>query len=589
MIVNGRSVKVGADFTYTPEEAVLYTEQNLTPEQQAQVRDNIGVSDPIQKIDNTNSEEITVLHDLESDSYVLNGFFPYNGNSDEEGIQFSNDLVIVEKYEVENSTVVQFLRGRYLHSVAITSDYVDYKEFPLINDDPSPEPEAQDHSVYFEIDVDGLISLKPEYRGDSTDYYVNTGKYTFSESDRGIGYEGSKISELPERLVIPDNVNGEMVTGFQKAIFCCNKKIKEVVLPSSVKAISNGMFREAIHLEKVENTEQIETIGTAAFSHTRIEEIRFPNLATLGNQVFYNCSCLRLIDIGKITAIGSSVFFLCENLSTVIGGENVKTIGNFAFHATRRLKKLSFLSNVTKISGGAFFSSRCDFEDVYPTMSDDVFEGTATYKQFNTTDYWSEVLQNKQYTACKNPLNTVFHQLDPRWANKQIGNLFDEEEQPLTYGYNGCALIVLAEIYSAFEKVHFDSPEEFTQILESKGLLLDYRYPAGWMAMAEGLGYTVEFIDTMTKENLIKIYDALAEGALVDRSIGVIKDGAIQVTGGHAILAYGVNSDGELLTANSSPRCYELGIYENHKAAWHIYQHGSEICNAVIVKKSNAQ
>lgn len=450
-----------------------------------------------------------------------------------------------------------------------------------------------DHSMYFEIDVDGLVSLKPEYRGDSTDYYVNTGKYTFSESDRGIGYEGSKISELPERLVIPDNVNGEMVTGFQRAIFCCNKRIKEVVLPSSVKDIPGGMFREAIHLEKVENTEQIETVGTTAFPFTRIEEIRFPNLTTLGDKAFNNCSCLRLVDIGRLTSIGKNVFERCDNLSVVLGGENVKSIGSFAFYATRRLKKLPFLGNVTKISVGAFFSSGCDFEEVYPTLVDNECDigSNATYKQFNDTDYWTGV----PYTACRNPLNTLFHQLDPRWRDTQIGNLVDEDGNPRTYGYNGCALLVLAEIYSAFENVHFTSPEEFTQILESKGLLLDYRYPDGWCQMAEGLGYTVVRIDTMTKENLQTVYDALAQGALAYRTIGTVKDtndngsadgtDDIRVNGGHAILAYGVNSKGELLTANTSPRCDNIGIYENHKAAWHIYKHGNKDCRVVIVKK----
>ena len=450
-----------------------------------------------------------------------------------------------------------------------------------INIDERKDP---DYSLYFDIDVDGLVSLKPEYRGDSTGYYVNNGGYTFSESDRGIGYEGSKISELPERLVIPDNVNGEMVTGFQRAIFCCNKRIKEVVLPSSVKEIPGGTFCEAHNLEKVENTELIETLGSKAFECTRIEEIRFPNLSTMRNQVFPNCSCLRLVDIGKVASIGNKAFEYCDNLSVVLGGENVKTIDQYAFHATRRLKKLPFLGNVTKISNGAFFSSGCDFEEAYPTLVANgcVFDGNvATYKSFNDTDYWTGV----PFTACRNPLNTLFHQLDPRWSDMQIGNLVDEEGEPLTYGYNGCALIVLAEIYSAFENVHFDSPEEFTQILESKGLLLDYRYPDGWCQMAEGLGYTVVHIDTMTKENLQTVYEALAQGALAYRAIAAVKDTTPYVNGGHAILAYGINSEGELLTANSSPHCYNLGIYENHKAAWHIYKHGNKDCRVVIVKK----
>ena len=513
--------------------AVKYTQQDgKTEEEKAQARKNLGITTPLQKFENTDNR-VTAIDSTADDEH-----YP---------------------------------------TAKAVRDYV--------GQNGGGSASTPDHSMYFDIDVDGLISLKPEYRGDTTDYYVNTGKYTFSESDRGIGMEGSKISELPERLVIPDDVNGEMVTGFQRAIFCCNKRIKEVVLPSSVKEIAGGTFCEAHNLEKVENTEHIETLASKVFECTRIEEIRFPNLSTMGNQVFTNCSCLRLVDIGKVASIGNRAFEYCDNLSVVLGGENVKTISQYAFHATRRLKNLSFLGNVTNISGGAFFSSGCDFEEVYPTLVANgcTFEGKiATYKSFNDTDYWSEV---KKFTPCRNQLNTLFHQLDPRWRDVQIGNQVDEEGKPLTYGYNGCALIVLAEIYSAFENVPFDSPEEFTQILENKGLLLDYRYPDGWCQMAEGLGYTVVHIDTMTKENLQTVYEALAQGALAYRAIAAVKDTTPYVNGGHAILAYGINSEGELLTANSSPHCYNLGIYENHKAAWHIYKHGNKDCRVVIVKK----
>lgn len=436
---------------------------------------------------------------------------------------------------------------------------------------------APTDTKFFDIDYDGIISLKPEYRGDTTETYATN--YPFSTSDNGVGVEGSKISELPQRIVIPYNVDGENVTGFQKGMFCHNRRIKEVVLPATVKAISSGMFRDAIYLEKVENTEQIETIGSGGFRYTRIEEIRFPNLVSLGGVAFYNCSCLRKIDIGQITSIGNAVFHYCENLCEVLGGENVTTIGGRAFCATRRLKELSFLPKVTHMGAGAFFSSRCDLETL---ASDCTFEGNSTYKQFNDTDYWS----NATFTPCKNPLNSVFHQKDPRWADKTIASYTDENGNPCTYGANGCAFITLAEIYSAFEGVHFDSPEEFVPILESKGLThLDYRYRDTWCQIANGLGYETEYITTMTEANLQKVYDALAQGALLYKSVGVDKVTDINPDGGHATLGYGINTDGEMLISDTSMHCYDVGIYKNHKTAWHIYKHGSADCDCVIVRK----
>lgn len=477
-------------------------------------------------------------------------------------------------------------------------------------DDPSP-----DYSAYFDIDVDGLVSLKPEYRGASTDYFVNTGKYTFSLSDRGLDEVGSKNSELPERLVIPHNVNGERVTGFQKGMFCCNHRVKEVVLPSGIKAIPGGMFREAIHLEKVENTEQVETVAAGAFQNTRIEEIRFPNVLTIGNNSFSNCSCLRVIDLGKVTAIGTKVFEYCENLIEVLGGENVTTIGTNSFFATRRLKKLSFLDKVTQIGPFAFYHSACDFEEAYDTLvankctfgpapdgkipnSDRYYtlkDVAPTYKHFNDTDYWSGVTP----TPCRTPLNSVFHQRNPEWADEVFGTYKDTDasgntiDLDLTYRSNGCALLSLATIYSAFEDVEFSHPREFMDILRSKGLTdaekHNPRYRPQWCAIAEGLGYTTEYISDMTQANYRKVCEALAEGALLYKSVGTLKTVGstawTQPEGGHATVVYGINSAGEMLMSDTSMHCDDVGIYENHKTAWHIYKHGSKECDVVIVRK----
>lgn len=437
--------------------------------------------------------------------------------------------------------------------------------------------EEETDSKYFDIDYDGLISLKPQYRGDSL-YEV----YPYSVSDNGLKKVGSKYDELPERIVIPQNVNGEQVTGYQVGMFCNNKRIKEIVLLGTVKAIPNGFVREAIHLELIENTEQIESVGTGALSWTRIKEMRLPNLKTFGNNVFKNCSCLVSVDLGSvITTTGTNAFAYCENLQEVKGGSAIKTVDKYAFYSTRRLKNVEFLGNLTKIDSHAFCSSSLDFDNVYDTLVANgcTFGLNATYKQFNDTDYWT----GATFTPCKNPLGSLFHQKNPLWAEKAIANYVDENGNPCTYGKNGCAFITLAEIYSKFEGVHFDSPEKFLPILESKGLLqYDYRYREGWCNIANGLGYQTEYISTMTTEGLQKVYDELSQGALVYKSVMVDNS----PDGGHATLGYGINTEGEMLTSDTSMHCNEVGIYENHKNAWHVYKHGSAKCDVVIVKKA---
>ena len=431
---------------------------------------------------------------------------------------------------------------------------------------------------YFDIDFDGLVSLKPEYRGSP-----ENDDYPYAISDKRVGVSGSKNASLPEVIAIPGNIGGEEVRGFQKGIFCGNQRVKEVVLPVGVTSIPNGFAHKAIYMEKLTNTEQVESIGENALSFTRITEANFPGLTTLGDGAFENASCLVEVDLGQITGIGNYAFDWCENLSTV-HADKVTSVGEGAFRYSRRLKNLTFLKNVVSIGAKAFWSSRCDFEEAYDTMVANgcTFGENACYKQFNTSDYWTGVT----HTPCKNPLGSLFHQKNTLWGGNQIGNFTstDGRGTPSTYRSAGCALIVLAEIYSAFEGVKFGSPEEFYAILEKRELAeKDFRYRDSWCEIANGLGYETEHISTMTAEALQKIYDALEGGALLYKSTM-----ASSVDGGHAMLGYGINTDGEMLTSDTSMHCNEVGIYENHKNAWHIYKHGSAECDCVIVKKPGA-
>jgi hypothetical protein len=88
------------------------------------------------------------------------------------------------------------------------------------------------HEKYFDIDENGLISLKDVYRGASRpkdvtpsvlltpfDASLSTTALEFSQSDNKWGNVGSKYYELPQEIRIPTTVNGITVTGFKNAAF----------------------------------------------------------------------------------------------------------------------------------------------------------------------------------------------------------------------------------------------------------------------------------------------------------------------------------------------------------------------------------
>ena len=99
---------------------------------------------------------------------------------------------------------------------------------------------------FFDIDYDGIVSLKAEYRGHPT--ASNIGSYPYSESDMGADNDGSKIDELPEKIVIPEVINGRTVVGFQPGMFYANYRVKEIVFPISVTAIPEAFALEAKYL-----------------------------------------------------------------------------------------------------------------------------------------------------------------------------------------------------------------------------------------------------------------------------------------------------------------------------------------------------
>lgn len=387
---------------------------------------------------------------------------------------------------------------------------------------------------YFDIDYDGIVSLKAEYRGAS-----NQSSAPYSISDNGLDAEGSKINELPERIVIPSIINEIAVTGFQNAMFYRNTRVKEIILPDGITKLPNNFCREAKNLVSVKNTENVTILGNSVFNSTRIEKASFPNLISLGNSTFSTCVLLVSVDIGNlVTEVPKQCFMACHKLSYIFGGASVTSVGDYGFFYTVRLKNLPFLSQLTNVGNYGFFYSRVNFD--WNSLKDCTFGTYATWSQYNSEDYWSACT----YTACEKQLLSLFNQHDTRWCDETIGNT--------TRKYiDGCAMICIAEIYSAFEGVELSSPKDFEAILnniDSSLLDLDTAINSNMVTVLKKLGYNVtSYTETISETELQEIYDTLANGALLYKSVATSSN----INGGHAIIVYGLNSIGELMISDS--------------------------------------
>lgn len=407
---------------------------------------------------------------------------------------------------------------------------------------------------YFDIDDNGLISLKSKYRGCPT---ANT--YPLSVSDNGVGKDGSEVYNLPKRIVIPEAINGVAVTGLAKGMFHYNGVVEEIVIPNTITAIPEAFCLYTQSLKAIENTEQIKTIDAKAFMNSRIEQALFPNLEEAGVQIFAQSTYLQTVDIGKIQTIANVFFGYCTSLRVVKGGENVTTINDYAFNGTVNLKEVPFLQllKVTSIGKDAF--SCCGMQFDWSKLTNCTFGDRATPTVDNTTDYWSRVIGNRFYTPCENRLVTLLHQRHPLWANEPIGNAERTWK-------DGCGNVCVIHIHSALSGKKYATPFEFEAELEGE-TTLDGNTPllnivagntAGAVKLYEGLGYTTTAYTGILDEVAFRdVLDALANGAYAHISRSIIGN----ANGGHSVIAYGVNELGEIMFADSDIKTDKIGIY----------------------------
>lgn len=388
---------------------------------------------------------------------------------------------------------------------------------------------------YFDIDFDGIVSLKPEYRGQSTDT-----SYPYSISDNGSGKDGSKNNELPERIVFPEVINGTAVTGFQQGMLCYNLRVKDIVLPDSITEIPDLFCRNARHLRSIGNTEHITKLGYRSFMNTRIEKALFPNLKEVGKHTFIQCPLLYVANIGnEIAEIPEAMFGNNHRLSCVMGGAKVKTVGVQAFVNTQNLKNLAFLPHVTKIGNYGFMNSRVQFD--WGSIKDACTFGTqATPVIDNSADFWSECTS----APCENPVNTLLNQKNPLWVKEKYGST------DLVYE-KGCAVFSIMHIHSALSGKTYSSPKEFeTELAAIDPALLTIKPNTNnnHLTIYRALGYDVtNYTQSITAEIYQELCNALADGAYIHVSIST----AGSPDSGHAVVLHGINSIGEVLVMDS--------------------------------------
>lgn len=138
--------------------------------------------------------------------------------------------------------------------------------------------------------------------------------------------------------VIPESIDGYVVTGIGNKLFYFNTTLKSVVIPATVTLIDESAFECCYALTSVTIEQE-----------SRLREIK--------KNAFYFCKALTSIDIPDgVRCIDFCAFAYCDELASVNISESsgLENIGALAFAGCRKIKSITLPEGLVTIGMGAF-------------------------------------------------------------------------------------------------------------------------------------------------------------------------------------------------------------------------------------------
>ena len=119
---------------------------------------------------------------------------------------------------------------------------------------------------------------------------------------------------------IPEKIANHPVVRLGKNMFQGNDCVRQIFVPSSVRIIGDGAFKDMRRLEEVDLPYAMDRIGVAAFRDcTALRSLRLPQgIPMLEEALFRGCTALEGCDVpDSVRAFGEAVFNGCRSLQRV--------------------------------------------------------------------------------------------------------------------------------------------------------------------------------------------------------------------------------------------------------------------------------
>ena len=224
---------------------------------------------------------------------------------------------------------------------------------------------------------------------------------------------------------VPEYVLGEDVTKIgNNAFFGCTG-LTSVTIPEGVTSIGGSAFDGCTDLTSISLPEGVTEIGGYAFNRcTSLTSVTIPSsVTTIVGSAFYYCDNLKKVTINS-NAIASKTYTYNSNLGNIFGqqvteyvlGDDVTSIGEYAFDACTGLTSVTIPEGVTSIGGSAFYSctglTSITIPEGLTTIDDYTFYNCKKLTSITIPEGVTSI-GNSAFEDCKNVQMFVFERETP--------------------------------------------------------------------------------------------------------------------------------------------------------------------------------
>lgn len=238
------------------------------------------------------------------------------------------------------------LRIEYTYQFFYTNIWFNSEKHSKFNSSKSSVTEYVSYDYAYHIDNTPILVIEedlPEIDTSTSGGYTATDPSYFTYSGNSITglSEAGKAAGITD-LVIPESIDGTVITQIGESAFRENNTITSVVLPSNIKSINAYAFFRCPQLTNIYYNEGLKYIGDSAFELCSNLEGFKPAYNYRDLDVLPDITpAHRIIFPKSLEEVGFGTFHECGKIEIVRFGENIVKIGQKAF-STTNIKSIYF-------------------------------------------------------------------------------------------------------------------------------------------------------------------------------------------------------------------------------------------------------